>query len=394
MQWTGTAEALWNAAEAAETRRNACTSRELRHALPAELPLDDQARLVRGFACWLRDEHGVAVHWVIHAPRFEDRAQEKALWRARGEPDGMAAYLAAASDPDMTNLNYHAHIRFTVRRVDAATGAFGEKTRDLDRKNPLEPSPEEGRAGAQAHRRRDAEGDPRRVGEADEPGAEARGIARADRPAFLCRHGGRGRRARRPRGAAAPRPAHFGQGARRGGGRDAQDPEGGHRARGGPCAQRGAPCLLAEAARPRAQAGPARRRGRGRGPGPGGTSQASGGHGTTPHRRRGYRGRARPRHRRRDVGRCAVPRSARARRRCRTRRCVGHGRAVRVRVRGRCARGRNSGRLPDTRYPASARRRDRRRRSVPPATRPPAGTARTAHGTTRHRRAPGTPMPP
>ena len=145
VEWTGTAEELWNAAEAAETRRNACTSRELRPALPAELSLEDQARLVRGFACWLRDEHGVAAHWVIHAPRFTDRAEEKALWRRRDEPGGLEDYLAAASDPVMTNLNFHAHIRFTVRRVDAASGAFGEKTREFDRTNPHEPSPEERR---------------------------------------------------------------------------------------------------------------------------------------------------------------------------------------------------------------------------------------------------------
>lgn len=32
----------------------------------------------------------------------------------------------------MTNLNYHAHIRFTVRRVDGETGEFIAKIRDLD----------------------------------------------------------------------------------------------------------------------------------------------------------------------------------------------------------------------------------------------------------------------
>ncbi len=37
-------------------------------------------------------------------------------------------------DPDKTNLNFHAHIRFTTRRVNGKTGEFFEKTRELDDK--------------------------------------------------------------------------------------------------------------------------------------------------------------------------------------------------------------------------------------------------------------------
>lgn len=70
--WQGSAEDLWNAAEAAETRSNARIARELRPALPAELPFDQQVRLVRGFALWLRDRYGVALQAVIHAPTFAE----------------------------------------------------------------------------------------------------------------------------------------------------------------------------------------------------------------------------------------------------------------------------------------------------------------------------------
>jgi len=93
---------LWNAAEAAESRCNSCTAREVMIALPAELSTEDQARLVRGFAAHLRDRYGIAATWSIHAaPKGGDER------------------------------NRHAHILITTRKVDAS-GTFGEKTRTLD----------------------------------------------------------------------------------------------------------------------------------------------------------------------------------------------------------------------------------------------------------------------
>jgi len=130
--WHGTAEELWNAAEKSEVKRNARVARELRPALPAELPLDEQHRLVKGFSCWLRDEFGVAVHHVVHAPIFRNAREGKRLWRERHSPDGLRELHEALFDPEMTNLNFHAHIRFTTRRVDRDTGIFGAKTRELD----------------------------------------------------------------------------------------------------------------------------------------------------------------------------------------------------------------------------------------------------------------------
>ncbi|MEQ8970913.1 MAG: MobA/MobL family protein [Coleofasciculus sp. C1-SOL-03] len=136
VNWQGTAEDLWNAAEAAENRCNARVARELRPALPAELRLDDQRRLVHGFSLWLRDRFGVAVHYALHAPSFHDKDEERRLSRERTSEKGNDAYLAALADPAQTNLNFHAHILFTTRRVDRETGAFGEKTWELDRRKP------------------------------------------------------------------------------------------------------------------------------------------------------------------------------------------------------------------------------------------------------------------
>ena len=134
INWKGSAAGLWNAAEKSEKRMNSRVARELRSALPAELPLNEQRRLVHGFACWLKDEFGVAVPWVVHAPSFHDSVLGRRLSRARKSEDGQKKYLAALNDPKLTNLNYHAHIRITTRRVDFQSATFREKTRELDDK--------------------------------------------------------------------------------------------------------------------------------------------------------------------------------------------------------------------------------------------------------------------
>ncbi|EDZ46855.1 mobilization protein MobL [Rhodobacterales bacterium Y4I] len=133
INWNGDAEALWNTAEHAETRRNARVIRELRPSLPAELPLTEQVRLVRGFSLWLRDEYGVAVQADIHAPRFLDRDEERRHNAGKLATDAQE-YLAALFDPTRTNRNFHAHILLTTRKVRPETGAFGDKTRILDDK--------------------------------------------------------------------------------------------------------------------------------------------------------------------------------------------------------------------------------------------------------------------
>jgi len=63
--WSGSREALWNAAEA-EGRKNATTAREYEIALPDELGAEQQQAATRDLAEWLHDRHGVAVDIAIH----------------------------------------------------------------------------------------------------------------------------------------------------------------------------------------------------------------------------------------------------------------------------------------------------------------------------------------
>lgn len=100
--WQGDGQSLWNAAEAAEVRRNSITARHTILALPVELSEVRQNALLRGYSLWLRDRYGVAVEWARHAPEME------------GDP-----------------RNYHGHLVETTRRVDGK-GRFGEKAREMD----------------------------------------------------------------------------------------------------------------------------------------------------------------------------------------------------------------------------------------------------------------------
>ncbi len=101
---------LANAMEQAETRRNGRPARSSILALPAELPLDRQRALLRGYGLWLRDTYGVASVAAIHGP--DERGDHR---------------------------NIHAHIVETTRRV-GPDGTLGEKVRELDdrRQGPVE----------------------------------------------------------------------------------------------------------------------------------------------------------------------------------------------------------------------------------------------------------------
>lgn len=95
--------ALWQAAEAAETRSNSRVARELLVPLPHELDAQQRRELVEGIAADIAARYGVAGTACIHLPD------------AKGD-----------------QRNFHAHILFTTRRVDLATGQLAEKTRELD----------------------------------------------------------------------------------------------------------------------------------------------------------------------------------------------------------------------------------------------------------------------
>jgi hypothetical protein len=99
--WVRDRAALWNAAEARETRKNSVTAREWELALPAELDAEDRAALVRDFGQALVARYGVAVDVALHAPHREGDQR-----------------------------NHHAHVLTTTRAIGAE--GFGDKTRVLD----------------------------------------------------------------------------------------------------------------------------------------------------------------------------------------------------------------------------------------------------------------------
>ncbi|MFN7114666.1 MAG: MobQ family relaxase [Alphaproteobacteria bacterium] len=94
---------LWNAVEAAETRKNSRVAREIILALPHELPATARAALARDMALWLVERYSVAVDTSLHSPV---------------EGDG--------HDP----RNHHAHLLFTTRVI--TKDGLGKKTRVLD----------------------------------------------------------------------------------------------------------------------------------------------------------------------------------------------------------------------------------------------------------------------
>lgn len=99
--WVADRAALWNAAEAAEGRRNSVTAREWELALPAELTGAGRSEIAHDFAQALVERYGVAADVEIHAPHREEDER-----------------------------NHHAHVMTTTRTVGPE--GFGKKTRVLD----------------------------------------------------------------------------------------------------------------------------------------------------------------------------------------------------------------------------------------------------------------------
>ena len=88
-EWASDRAKLWNAAELAEKRKDACVAREYEVALPAELNPAQQRALALDFAHDMANREGCAVDVAIHAP-------------GRGGD----------------NRNHHAHILRTTRKVE------------------------------------------------------------------------------------------------------------------------------------------------------------------------------------------------------------------------------------------------------------------------------------
>ncbi|MGY4456040.1 hypothetical protein ACVWZR_010764, partial [Bradyrhizobium sp. i1.3.1] len=96
-EWARSRAKLWNAAEFAESRKDARVARELEIALPHELTAEQRLALTREFAQDLANRYGAAVDFAIHKPH-------------------------EASDV----RNHHAHLLMTTRQVTGE--GLGEKT--------------------------------------------------------------------------------------------------------------------------------------------------------------------------------------------------------------------------------------------------------------------------
>ncbi|MBH1635961.1 MobA/MobL family protein [Stenotrophomonas maltophilia] len=99
--WAQDPAQLWNAAEAAETRKNSVVAREFLVSLPHELTDDQRADLARDLTAHLVGRFGFAAMFAIHAP-----------------------------DKSADARNHHVHILATTRRMEPA--GLGAKTRELD----------------------------------------------------------------------------------------------------------------------------------------------------------------------------------------------------------------------------------------------------------------------
>ncbi len=97
VNWARDRQALWNAAEQAERRKDARVAREYELAIPHELPHAPRVALVRDFSQYLATRYGVAVDFAIH----------RAHWQG-------------------DQRNYHAHVLTTTREVTPA--GLGVKT--------------------------------------------------------------------------------------------------------------------------------------------------------------------------------------------------------------------------------------------------------------------------
>ena len=99
--WAQDRQALWNAAEAREVRRDGIVAREWELALPHELDGAGRRALAEGFARELVGRYGVAADVAIHAPHREGDQR-----------------------------NWHAHVLTTTRALGPE--GLGDKTRVLD----------------------------------------------------------------------------------------------------------------------------------------------------------------------------------------------------------------------------------------------------------------------
>ena len=117
--WFADAGVLWNAAEAAEKRKDAQVAREVVLALPAdrEVSTEDRIALARSFAGTHFVSKGLAVQLDVHAPHGAEAESERANWHAhllittrRLEGDEFSAKKARDLDPEVRSAGGRARV--------------------------------------------------------------------------------------------------------------------------------------------------------------------------------------------------------------------------------------------------------------------------------------------
>lgn len=130
-EWATNRGALWNAAEKAEKRKDACVAREYEVALPAELSPAERRRLALDFAQEMANREGCAVDVAIHAPGKEgdDRNHHAHILRTTRKVaiDGLGAKL----DTEKAG-------RKRVDDLEAVRARWAELTNERLRENGIE----------------------------------------------------------------------------------------------------------------------------------------------------------------------------------------------------------------------------------------------------------------
>ena len=100
--WTEDRAALWNAAEAAEKRKDARVARDYEVAIPKELTREQGIALVRDFSAALAERYGVAVDYNVHRDELRKWDGSEKGWQG-----------------------YHAHVLTSTRKL--GRDGFGDK---------------------------------------------------------------------------------------------------------------------------------------------------------------------------------------------------------------------------------------------------------------------------
>lgn len=105
--YEGSRSELWNAAEAAEKRKDSVTAVEYEVAIPRELTPDQRVELVREYATWLNDRHGVAVDFAIHTDKDDANPHAHILTTTRAPQGRDLAGQKVARDWSDTKRKKH-----------------------------------------------------------------------------------------------------------------------------------------------------------------------------------------------------------------------------------------------------------------------------------------------